>query len=143
MGWAENIPRDGNENFKNAIDYEQNNNFARAFRFFVHFFAATTTGDVKMPDFMFYGGRKQATKNKTFFLFLKDSSHSFAKVSTVSWNNPDEDWKPANHFLLDVFPCLRHPCIVSSLSSRVVVLFTFYRLLKLTHIKKLRIEINW
>ena len=84
-------PRDGNENFKNAIDYEQNNNFARAFRFFVHFFAATTTGDVKMPDFMFYGGRKQATKNKTFFLFLKDSSHSFAKVSTVSWNNPDED----------------------------------------------------
>ena len=50
---------------------------------------------------------------------------------------------PQIHFLRDVFPCLRRSCIVSPLSSRVVVLFTFYRLLKLTHIKKLRIEINW
>ena len=82
MGWAENIPRDGNENFKNAIDYEQNNNFARASRFFVHFFAATTTGDVKKPDFMFYGRRKQPTTKFSFF-FLKESSHSFAKVSEL------------------------------------------------------------
>ena len=93
MGWAENIPRDGNENFKNTIDYEQNNNFARAFRFFVHFFAATTTGDVKMPDFMFYGGRKQATTKRSFFSWRRARIHL---PKWVSWNNPDEDWKPAN-----------------------------------------------
>ena len=44
--------------------------FARASRFFVHFFAVTVHYyDVKMPNFTFYGGRKQAT-TKFYFSFL-------------------------------------------------------------------------
>ena len=39
----------------------QNNNFARASRFFVHFFAVNrTTIRVEMPNFTFCKGRKQA-----------------------------------------------------------------------------------
>ena len=40
MGSLSNNDGDGNENGKRAIGlYEQNNNFARASRFFVHFLA--------------------------------------------------------------------------------------------------------
>ena len=36
--------------------------------FFVHFFAITAHDyDVKMPNFKFYGGRKQTTTNFSFF----------------------------------------------------------------------------
>ena len=40
---------------------KQNNNSARASRFFVHFFTVTARLRGKMHNFMFYGGRKQAT----------------------------------------------------------------------------------
>ena len=52
---------DGNENGKKAIALDkENNNFARASRFFAHFFA------VKLPNFTFYGGREY----KTIFFFF-------------------------------------------------------------------------
>ena len=43
--------------------YEQNNNFARAPCVFVHYFLCLFVHDydVNMPNFAFYGGRKQAT----------------------------------------------------------------------------------
>ena len=40
---------------------EYNNNFARASRFFVHFFAVLHHYDVKMPNFTMYRGSTQAT----------------------------------------------------------------------------------
>ena len=48
----------------------QNPNFARASRFFVHFFAVNCTVllPVKMPDFTFCEGRKQAMTK--FILFV-------------------------------------------------------------------------
>ena len=39
----------------------QNNNPARASRFFVHFFAVTARLRGEIPNFTLYGGRKQAT----------------------------------------------------------------------------------
>ena len=62
------IPRrDRNENVKNNNGFSrQNNNFARASHFFVHFFFFLHEYDVKLPNFTFKGGRKQAT---TKFLF--------------------------------------------------------------------------
>ena len=46
---------------KTAIGLDwQNNNFARASGFFVHFFAVTAR------PFTFYGGRKQETTNFSF-----------------------------------------------------------------------------
>ena len=48
---------DGNENGKKAIGLDwQNNNFARASRLFVHFFAVAVY-NVKMPNFTFCGER--------------------------------------------------------------------------------------
>ena len=57
------------ERQKNNWFNKQNNNFARASRFFVHFFPVLHDYEVKMPNFAFYGGRKQAT-TKLYFLFL-------------------------------------------------------------------------
>ena len=45
---------------------KQNNNFARASHFFVHFFPFLHECAVKMPNFAFYGGRKQATTKYCF-----------------------------------------------------------------------------
>ena len=48
---------------------KQNNNFARASHFFVHFFPVSLflhDYEVKIPKFAFYGGRKQA-KTKFYF----------------------------------------------------------------------------
>ena len=53
---------DGDENVKKAIGLDKQNNSARASCFFVYFFT-----DVKLPNFIFYGGRKQATA--IFFSF--------------------------------------------------------------------------
>ena len=47
---------------------KQNNNFARATHFFVDFFPVLHDYDVKMPNFAFYGGRKEAT-TKNYFSF--------------------------------------------------------------------------
>ena len=54
----------------------QNNNFARASRFFVHFFAVNCTSvPVKMPNLTFCKGRKQAITK--FILFMNfDMVHS-------------------------------------------------------------------
>ena len=55
---------DGNENVKKSKGSISNdNNFARASRFFVHFFPEY---HVKMPNFAFYGGKKQTTTNFYF-----------------------------------------------------------------------------
>ena len=45
---------------------KQNNNFARAPHVFVHFFPFLHDYAVKMPNFAFYGGRKQATTKFCF-----------------------------------------------------------------------------
>ena len=66
----------------------QNNNFAHASRFFAHFFAARLP--VKMPNFTFCEGRKQAMTKFSFSLWtwiwlieiqLQKSSLAFDKVS--------------------------------------------------------------
>ena len=63
---------DGNKNGKKAVglDY-QNNNFARASRFFVLFLAVVAHDDhiVKAPNFTFCRGREHKTTT-FFFLFL-------------------------------------------------------------------------
>ena len=48
----------------------QNNNFARASLFFVHSFPSLHDYHVKMPNFTFCEGRKQATSDKIYFLFM-------------------------------------------------------------------------
>ena len=59
---------DGNENGKKAKGLDkQNNNVARATRFFVHFSAAVDDYNVKLPNFTFCRGREQ--KTTTFFFF--------------------------------------------------------------------------
>ena len=68
LGRLGNDDGDGNENGKNAIYLDwQNNNFARASGFFVHFFAVVATTSVKVPKFTFCRGREQ--KTTTFFFF--------------------------------------------------------------------------
>ena len=58
----------------NTFD-KQNNNFACASRFFVHFFAVTPwLRHAKRPNFMFTGGREQTT---TFFFFSYTLTQSF------------------------------------------------------------------
>ena len=58
---------DGNKNAEKSNGFvKPNNNFARASRLFVHFFASLHDYNVKMPDFTLYGGRKQATTNFSF-----------------------------------------------------------------------------
>ena len=60
---------DVNEKSKKAISLDwQNNNFARAPRFFVHFFLPSLHDyDVKLPNFTFFGGREH--KTTTFYFF--------------------------------------------------------------------------
>ena len=60
---------DVNENGKKAKGLDQqNNNSARAPRFFVHFFAVTARlKDVKRPNFTFCGGREHKTTTSFFF----------------------------------------------------------------------------
>ena len=54
---------------KNNRFYKQNNSFARASHFFGTFLSRFLHEyDVKMPNFVFYGGRKQAT-TKLYFSF--------------------------------------------------------------------------
>ena len=45
---------------------KENNNFARASHFFVHFFDDFARLRREMPNFMFYRGRKQATTKFSF-----------------------------------------------------------------------------
>ena len=67
LGSFSNHDGDGNENAEKGNGFvKPNNNFARASRLFVHFFASLHDYNVKMPDFTLYGGRKQATTNFSF-----------------------------------------------------------------------------
>ena len=67
LGSFSNHDGDGNENAEKSNGFvNPNNNFARASRLFVHFFASLHDYNVKMPDFTLYGGRKQATTNFSF-----------------------------------------------------------------------------
>ena len=60
---------DSNDSAKERNGFvKQNNNFACASRFFVHFLPSLHDYDVKMPDFTLFGGRKQATTNFCFSL---------------------------------------------------------------------------
>ena len=64
---------DGNENGQKKKSnrlIEQNNKFER---FFVHFFAVFLVHnyDVKMPNFTFYGRRKQASNGRNFLSVSK------------------------------------------------------------------------
>ena len=68
----------------------QNNNFARASRSFVHFFAVFTRLRREIPNFVFYGERKQVM-TKLYFAFwtltwslgiqVQEGSRTFDKVS--------------------------------------------------------------
>ena len=62
---------DGNEVGKKPTGLSwQNNNFARASRFFLYIsFPSIHDYDVKLPDFTFYGGGGH--KTKTFFSFTE------------------------------------------------------------------------
>ena len=67
---------DGNENGKKAIGLSlQNNNFARASRFFVHFFACTLHSRLLSPFFFTsslggLNGGTSITLNTSFFGFV-------------------------------------------------------------------------
>ena len=65
IGSLSNGDGNGNENGKRAIGLDkQNNNFARASRYFVHFSLLSLHDyDVKRPNFTFYGGREGKTTN--------------------------------------------------------------------------------
>ena len=52
------------ERQKSSGFIKQNNNFARASRFFVYSLPLLHDYGVKLPNFTFYGGRKQATTNE-------------------------------------------------------------------------------
>ena len=74
IGSFSNDDGDGNENVqkkkKSNRFIEQNNKFER---FFVHFFAVFLVHnyDVKMPNFTFYGRRKQASNGRNFLSVSK------------------------------------------------------------------------
>ena len=59
--------RRGESQISNSLT-RQNNNFARASHFVANFFAVATRLPVKIPNFMFGGGRKQAMTK--FILFM-------------------------------------------------------------------------
>ena len=68
----------------------QNNNFARASRFFVHFFPSLHDYDVKMPNFTLYRGSTLATRKFPLsfwiwirFLGIQLGSPTFDKVSDL------------------------------------------------------------
>ena len=77
IGSLSNDNGDGSENGKKAVGLDrQNNNFARASRFLVHFFAVTTRlYHVKVPNFTFCGGREHS--RETFLFFSSISIQSF------------------------------------------------------------------
>ena len=65
---------DGNENGKKAIGLDwQNNNSARASRFFVHFFAVVARLRRETPTFTFYGGREHMYDNDFLFFVNLDT----------------------------------------------------------------------
>ena len=80
LGCLSNDDGDGDENEKKAIGLDwQNNNFERASRFFVHFFAVVAPDyNVKVPEFTFCRGREHNTK--TFFFCLHARTSPFVVI---------------------------------------------------------------
>ena len=71
---------DGNKNVKTARIIKQNNKFACASRFFVHFFAVAAWLRWKMPNFTFYQGCNKWQGN---FLSLSNLETVVPKESTL------------------------------------------------------------
>ena len=76
--------------------------------------------DVKMPDFTFYGERKQATTkfSFSFWTWIWLLGIQFRRVrlhftKNVSWINRDEDWRNANSLFKQRFRSRRHPWILN------------------------------
>ena len=67
----------GNEKVKKQMVYKQNNNFARAWRFFVHFFPVFHDYDVKMPNFAF---REDLKKQRGNFISLSELDYGPLKI---------------------------------------------------------------
>ena len=94
LGSLSNDGGDGSENGKKAMGLDwQNNNFARASRFFVHFFSVLHDYNVKVPTFTFC--RERGHKTTTFFSFselsyslLEFNSRKICQHLTnwASWN---------------------------------------------------------
>ena len=64
---------------KNNRFYKQNNSFARVSHFFWYIsFLFLHDYEVKMPNFVFYGGRKQERRN---FIFLSELGYGPLKFS--------------------------------------------------------------
>ena len=101
---------DGNKNVKTARIIKQNNKFACASCFFVHFFAVAAWLWWKMPNFTFYQGC-----NKWWWNFLSLSKLECGPQEinsrkicphyafSVNWNKRDKVWKMLIHFKSDVF----------------------------------------
>ena len=92
---------DGNKDVKKSNRFNhQNNNFARASRFFVHFFAVTVRIRPENAYFTFYSGSTRLSDDEISSLFLNLDMvlrHStFRRVHLhltkfVTWSNRDED----------------------------------------------------
>ena len=77
----------------------QNNNFARASLFFVHSFPSLHDYHVKMPNFTFCGGRKQAMKLQ---LDMVDRNYSPRRVR-MHLTFDDREWKNVNSLFMRRF----------------------------------------
>ena len=97
----------------------QNNNFARASLFFVHSFPSLHDYHVKMPNFTFCGGRKQAMTKFSFslwscnwiWLIETTAPEEFACI----WHLTIESEKMWIHFSCDVFVAVGCRGILTSL----------------------------
>ena len=105
----------------------QNNNTARASRFFVHCILSLHDYDVKIPDVKFCGGREH--KTTTFSLFSWTSMQSFRiqlqnkksqhLTNWTRWNKRDKVWSRANSLFKWRFRNRRRGRCLSSLISRL------------------------
>ena len=101
----------------------QNNNNARAWRFFVHFFAVTARlRRENAYNFTSYGGRKQTTAKFSFsfwtwigFLGIGSKTVHLLLTKYMSWSNRDRDWKNANSLFKRRFRGRRHRGVLNSL----------------------------
>ena len=131
IGSLSNDNGDGSENGKKAVGLDrQNNNFARASRFLVHFFAVTTRlYHMKVPNFTFFGGPENS--RETFLFFSSISIQSFIINSRkicehltnwTRWNKLDKVWSSAYSLVKWRFRCHPRRCCLSSLITEVFIL---------------------
>ena len=96
IGSLRNDDADGKENSKKLIEFNwQNNNFARASRFFVHTYVlavAARQQREKVPDFTFCRGREHKTTNFLFFSWtlIQSSFLIFSKKIANIWRIKQE-----------------------------------------------------